>query len=60
MSQKHSTPVRGLMAAHLLTEKKTPQFEGRLASFIRAAARPGSRFMTGREFNFKQLDLRGP
>lgn len=29
MSQKHSTPVRGLMAAQLLTEIKAPQFEGR-------------------------------
>ncbi len=29
MAQRHSTPVRGLMAAHLLSDKKGPQFEGR-------------------------------
>jgi hypothetical protein len=26
---KHSQPVRGLMSAHLLSDKKGPQFEGR-------------------------------
>lgn len=57
MAQRHSTPVRGLMAVHLLSSQKAPQFEGRFGRLFPDL--PHATFGKGDSENLTNLALLG-
>ena len=57
MAQRHSTPIRGLMAPHLLAEAKAPQFEGRFGRMFPDL--PHAKFGATDAENLKNLALLG-